>query len=94
LRPQEFAEALKLPTAGSRSYADLEYNNRGIGGNFWSSTSATTNSSTDKAYTLYIYWLDSINYNIKPQLSHNISYGNSIRCLMNDPKTLTFSLNG
>jgi len=78
----DFAKYLKLPTAGSdSSYAG----NNGI---YWSS---------DAPYEYYdtvsnALWFSSSSINLRSE--NSISNRFSVRCFMNDPKTLTFNLNG
>ena len=74
-----------MPTAGNRNYSDLSFYGRGIFGYYWSSTPYNS-------YNAYNFRFSSSN--ITPQDDNYRSYGRSVRCLMNNPATLTLNLNG
>ena len=81
---QEFKKDLKMPAAGFRKCETLGFNNSDEG-KYWSS------SSTSSTFPRFVRIISN---GISPDSTASRGDGLSVRCLMNDPKTLTFNLNG
>ena len=74
-----------MPTAGRRDYISISFEGRGTFGYYWSSSPVSTSYASALKFGMS---------DITNAFSRDRSYGNPVRCLMDNPVTVTFNPNG